>query len=726
MLRFAQHNNSKLVHCGLVVMLLVLAVAPPSILAAEPPWGAGQQTATLSPAYVPRIAYDREGFLHMVFFSGPSDAEWEIYYTNNRVGAWAPALRISDGGPGSQRNPDIAVGPDGRVHVAFERRFEGGRSQIFYVDSPDLGASWSVPRNFSNTPGRAFEPALAVDPNGTLHAVWIDSRWADILQATYATRPAGGEPGAAIKLGSRTADFGPDLTTTGSGGDVQVHIVFSGRLSTTSSTSDNDIFYTVGVGGSFALPANLSRDGGEWSLTPTIASDGGANLFLAWDTEGNYHDIVFARSSDRGRSWSAPVNVASRATPALNPVLAVGQLEGRARAHLAWTETLPNGTGVLYLGYDVAANSFATVTEIAAPAGVFEASVAGSPTSSQAAVAYRGPGSRPYAAIKGVSNLIAASLRFDDQNGFTRRSALQVTLGDFSGEPVEMRYALDRLPSDADPWRPLQASFGVEVPPSPSCARTLYLQLRTANGRLSQVFSRSVVADSTVQARLEVRGQPDLYGAHPDYTPLGNVQVVVSPAGECVGLRYVFVDSPAPFLLDQESFAAVLPLAGEGEGTRQLTVRVQDDLGNELALRRAITVDTSPPELLTGTLAIDAPPEGLPTPRATLRLNGLEARDNFFPGGYWALLVANTADPSAPDEQLRWTTLAVAPGGEARWSLQSGLERLAPASLAGQTIQVRARLLDGAGNPSAAVLTATVRLAENYRLPGVWVPIVAR
>jgi hypothetical protein len=712
----------------LALLLLTLALPGPTA-AAEPPWGAPEQTAASSPAYSPRLAYDREGFLHLVFFSGPRDSEWEVFYTTNRSGAWASPRRLSDGGDGSQRNPDIAVGPDGRVHVAFERRFEGGRGQILYVESPDRGASWSAPQNLSNTPGRAFEPALAADANGTLHVAWIDSRWAGILQVTYAARAPGAAFNPPQRLGSRTEDFGPDIAVSGAGADVQAHIVYSGRPATSESTGDQDIFYAVVGAGGIAAPVNLTNDPGVWSLTPSITSDGASKLFLAWDTESGNHDIVFARSSDRGRTWTPPQNVAPRGTQALNPTLAYGLLDGRPRVHLLWTEGVTGGTGALYLGFDPAANAFVTGTELAGPPPVGEAAIAGSPTTNQAALAYRGGSARVFASLKGVSNIVSAALSFDDMNGFTRRSTLLVTLADISGEPAEMRYALDRQPGAGDPWVPLQTSFSVGVPPSVECTRTLYLQLRNRVGRVSPVLSRSVVVDGAVQARVDLRGVGGSYGAHPDYTSVGQIQLSVVPDGECVGLRYVFVDSPAPFLVPDERFEALLPLSIEGsaaEGTRQVSLRVQDDLGNELALRRTLTVDRTPPTLVSGTLRIDAPPTGLPTPGVTLRIDGLVARDNFFPGAVWALLLANTSDASLPDEQLRWRSAELT-GEVAAWSLITGLEDEArDGALAGAQLEVRARLLDGAGNPSAETLTTTVRLADDFRAPlELFVPFVA-
>jgi hypothetical protein len=723
-------ERHRLVGLALLVSLALVAW-PPAALARDAGWSAGAPVASSGPNFVPRLAYDYDGFVHVVYFSGPSDDKWSIFYTNNRGGSFAAprAISITTLPDTSQSDPDIAIGRDGRVHVAYQNQLLQGPT-VWYVESPDLGTTWGTPLNLSQSPvrTRAFEPSLAVDANNGLHIVWIDSRFADVLQTTYVYRPAGGAFTAPRLIGSKNFQNSPDITTTGSGAGVVVHVVYAGRRSASTSTSEFDVFYVTGVGGSFGEPRNLSNDPLIWSLTPTITSDGGSNLFLAWDTRGDNHDIVLSRSNNGGASWTPPVNLTPRGSAALNPDLAFGQLGGVAQAHLTWREN----NSALYLAYNPQSNSFGPI-ESASDGSVLETAIGASPTTNQVAVVYRLNSSRAFVGFKGASTFIGATLAFDDQNGFTRRSTLQVQLGEISGEPVQMRYALDREPLASDPWQPLQASFTVNVPPAARCERTLYLQLRNAAGRVSQTFSRSVVVDTGVQASIGLGGAPGAYGGDGTYTARG-VAVAIDGSNECSALNYLYLGSPSPFLIDDNRFDSVLPLpGGNGEGPQVVSARVQDVLGNEVSLSNTIIVDRTPPELVTGTLRIAAPATGLASPRAELTLNDITARDNAYPGGFWRLLIANTTDPALPDDdsRLRWQAVAATQGVSAtivdNWNVLAGLtSNAADRSLAGKDIQVRVRLIDGAGNASATSIRATVRLAESYQVPATHLPTVIR
>src|SRR4029078_9471909 len=65
----------------------------------------------------PAIVADAAGVLHIVYSSG----DYGIYYVNNRGGAWSVPLRINDQNTVTDAIPSIAVDPNGRLHVVFQR-----------------------------------------------------------------------------------------------------------------------------------------------------------------------------------------------------------------------------------------------------------------------------------------------------------------------------------------------------------------------------------------------------------------------------------------------------------------------------------------------------------------------------------------------------------------------------------------------------------------------------
>jgi hypothetical protein len=113
-----------------------------------------------------------------------------------------------------------------------------------------------------------------------------------------------------------------------------------------------------------------------------------------------------------------------------------------------------------------------------------------------------------------------------------------------------------------------------------------------------------------------------------------------------------------------------------------------------------------------------------------LQFTSLSVTDNLYPGrGFWGVWLANSrttvADP-ANDPNLVWIPVE-APGdtGTFRivWSLASGLPE---AQRTPGTYYIYARVLDGAGNPSATVLPVTTITLDQVTFPQVLLPMVLR
>lgn len=100
--------------------------------------------------------------------------EWEVYYLRSPdAGAtWEAPRRLSFAPRASQR-PSLAVDGD-RVWVAwFDRR--DGDFEIYVKGSADGGASWGDDVRLSDAPGVSQKPSLAM-ARGVVHLVWSDDR----------------------------------------------------------------------------------------------------------------------------------------------------------------------------------------------------------------------------------------------------------------------------------------------------------------------------------------------------------------------------------------------------------------------------------------------------------------------------------------------------------------------------------------------------------------------
>jgi hypothetical protein len=758
----------------LLVALALLPVAPRVAYAAWPP-AVLASIDTTQGSNEPAIDYDSQGFAHVVWFGGVTNDAWAIYYSNNRNNRqWSPPRLISTGGRSDERKPKIAVGPDDTVHVVWERRKDG--AEIYYNAGAAFGANWGAPQNVSNQSAQSYEPNIAVDASGTPTAVWIDRRFDRENDVTVASSLIGGRWSAVAKISS-TDDRSPVIATTGSGANAQVHIVWQGRPFGSNTTLDYELYYSTGrAGGQYTAPRKLTDDN-VWALDPAMTSNGSNELYVTWDAQvdGEHHPSLI-RSIDNGVTWTPPRDLDPTATAGLFPEIDFGNTADGVRVHIVWQDTRgqnrPNNA--YYLSYNPANNSFGNEIEQVSQLNRESArpAVGANPRTSSYGVAWQ---SQPAGGRRGIyvaEQVGAGGLPAPTpgvpqptppppQGGPSATLAVaeggetvQVTFNNVSGAPTEMRLAFDRAPNDNDQWEPFQASFARNVPANENCSRLVAAQLRNAAGTVSSVVVGRFVYDTSIQTIVNIQnpsyaGDEDRFtspvardissnGAshgHIFYTRKPTFQLEVMDAGECSDLTTIAVE---PFTnvisATGRGYVNVLPLPGGlDEGPREVRVRVRDSRANERTFTSTLTLDRTPPSVVSGEAQVGGVTGEAPSALVSLTLSNVSVNDNLYPGGYWGVWVANTLDPSLPDDApaLDWRPVVVPNPGTnvtlSRWNVLTGLGRPITDSLAGQSIQVRVRFLDGAGNPSSEPsLKATVRLAADYNKPSIYFPLLRR
>ncbi len=241
---------------------------------------------------------------------------------------------------GADFSPEIAIdGLDTLVAVWTSTDALGGPlgtdADVLYARSPDRGLTWSAPAPlslgaFSDTADDR-NPTIATDGAGTYVVVW------------ESTDPMGGAIGSDRDLlFVRSTDFGvtwspaQPLNTNAavdSGDDLAPRIATDragGWMVVWASTdplggalgSDSDILMSLSVdmGATWSPPASIASNAATDSgadTKPVVASDEPGAWIVAWTSDdplggalGTDTDILFARSTDRGTTWSAvaPLN----------------------------------------------------------------------------------------------------------------------------------------------------------------------------------------------------------------------------------------------------------------------------------------------------------------------------------------------------------------------------------------------------------------------------------
>jgi hypothetical protein len=205
---------------------------------------------------------------------------------------------------------------------------------ILFARSTDGGATWTphtaLNTNAGSDSGGDYSPRIATDGAGTWVAVWYTSNslggtigtdW-DILVARSTD---GGETWSSPAVLNSTAgsdsgaDWFPELAADGAGGWLVVWGSNDSQGGTIGTDWDVLAARSADGGETWSPPAVLnsnaaSDSGGD--VAPKAVSDGAGSWLTVWesrdplgDTIGTDSDVLIARSTDGGATWTAPATL---------------------------------------------------------------------------------------------------------------------------------------------------------------------------------------------------------------------------------------------------------------------------------------------------------------------------------------------------------------------------------------------------------------------------------
>ncbi len=253
------------------------------------------------------LASDGRSRLYLAYHNILDDGTVEIVLSASQDGGftWNPTTLVVEAANQTDLAPVVAARPGGSVYVAWWSANDG---DIEAAASSDFGATWGSPARVNSVPGSVPKvrapgtyplfppfPGIAVSSTGVVVVAWPDYRageW-DIVMA-------------------RSENYGRTWSSPV-------------RISDTSS-------------------------GNQWMVA--LAIDGADALHAAWyDCRTGGTNVMYASSSDLGRTWSASLKVTTAETPGcFNRLgdylgLAVGP---DGTAHLAWTDIRGSDMDIYY------------------------------------------------------------------------------------------------------------------------------------------------------------------------------------------------------------------------------------------------------------------------------------------------------------------------------------------------------------------------------------------
>jgi hypothetical protein len=238
-----------------------------------------------------------------------------------------PSLRVHPPETGEHIWPDIAIGEDGTVGVAWMDDHASGGYRIFYTYSTDEGASWATPERVDDRTAGAYSKfvSLGFTPSGTAVAVWEDDRNGQINLYFSKRTGAPGQPWTP-NLRVNTAGSPP------SGGDFMngsLAVLDEQRYFVAWADWREGVYYQVYMRGT-------SDGGATWGTEHRISDELGyqpvagdpclivdpnffdpgeevlycvTNDWRGYAPGGRLPNVYFYRSVNGGASWSTGVRV---------------------------------------------------------------------------------------------------------------------------------------------------------------------------------------------------------------------------------------------------------------------------------------------------------------------------------------------------------------------------------------------------------------------------------
>lgn len=212
-------------------------------------------------------------------------------------------------------DPVLAFDRSGTTYIAVMGMVSEFLWTVVVYRSTDGGATWIGTDVSATTSGLADKPWIAVDRSGTttdgaLHAVW----YAGGLRVATSR-----DGGLTWTPSQRFSSFGAPFVTAGSRGEVYVSHLTSGTDLVVLRSDDGGATY--GAPTKFAV--DTAKRGGTLGVTafPQMMADVSpratrGNVYAVYlASNGSTNSVMFIRSTDQGRTWSAPIQLSDPEHP---------------------------------------------------------------------------------------------------------------------------------------------------------------------------------------------------------------------------------------------------------------------------------------------------------------------------------------------------------------------------------------------------------------------------
>ncbi|MBS2039416.1 hypothetical protein JST97_30805 [bacterium] len=278
-------------------------------------WGAEVAVCTtLAPSVQPSLGLDSSGAAEVLWLE-----DGQVAFSRSADGqSFAAPVTVA---AGKCADPDLAVGPDDSVHAVWID-LSTKSPDVFYGYSNNAGKSWTRGVNVSRTPGICSHAVLSLGGDNLVNVAWLDTSSGvhrPDINVVQGSQDSFSPPRNASNTAGRSQ--WPEILATSS------NRVYLAWMDNSRSSSVWDIYFARAQdNGQFTPP--IFFDTPAASTDPTLACDDSNHVAVAWvDASQNAAapDIFLAQSGDGGVTFTQPVNVSQTPGVSRAPSMVLNQ-----------------------------------------------------------------------------------------------------------------------------------------------------------------------------------------------------------------------------------------------------------------------------------------------------------------------------------------------------------------------------------------------------------------
>jgi hypothetical protein len=231
-----------------------------------------------------------------------TNKDYDVLFTKSTDGGatFSTPVNISNNS-GDSGLPQMAVSGN-NVYVTWENNGLGN-FEVFVAKSTDGGNTFTLPANVSNNKSPSGAPQIIASGNN-VYVSWMDKTLGNYDVFVAKSSNAGSTFGTPVNVSKAPKDSGyQQMAASGN----NIYVVWTETI----SDKNYDVYFAKSSddGSTFDAPVNISNNVGASGWAQVAAP---SNIYVAWEdnTPGNY-DILIAKSSDGGSTFDAPVNVSN-------------------------------------------------------------------------------------------------------------------------------------------------------------------------------------------------------------------------------------------------------------------------------------------------------------------------------------------------------------------------------------------------------------------------------